>query len=203
MITALRATSETLAAAVRRSLRAEATLTALFAAPGAVSLATPDEMAQAGVTGLSVWLYRVDRDDMLLNMDEETVDAGLIRRRPLPVRLHYLFTPIISLTAATAPETEQHILGAVLQTFHDHPFLRGPDLQGDFAGTDVELTVRLEHLAIEETTRIWDSLDRSYQLCLSYEVSVVLIASRLPDQRVPIVIGAEIEAGTAVAGPLP
>ena len=52
MITALRATSETLAAAVRRSLRTEPTLAALFAAPGAVSLATPDEMAQAGTTGL-------------------------------------------------------------------------------------------------------------------------------------------------------
>ena len=30
----------------------------------------------------------------------------------------------------------------------------------------------------DDVTRVWDALDRSYQLCLSYEVSVVPIDAR-------------------------
>jgi len=32
-------------------------------------------------------------------------------------------------------------------------------------------------LTLEEITRVWDALDLSYQLCISYEVSVIPIAS--------------------------
>jgi len=39
--------------------------------------------------------------------------------------------------------------------------------------------VRLETLTLEEITRVWDSLERSYQLCISYEVGIVSIDSGL------------------------
>src|SRR5262249_3210858 len=90
--------------------------------------------------------------------------------------LHYLATPIITGNAGMpAPETEQIILGRVLQTFNDSPLVTGAALAGPFEGTGVELAVRLETLALEEITLIWDSLERSYRLCLSYEVGVVVI----------------------------
>ncbi len=105
----------------------------------------------------------------------------MIRRHPLPVRLHYLMTPILtgSSNNMPAPESEQLIIGRVLQALNDEPLISGPDLQGSYAGTGVELAARLETLGLDETSRIWEGLERSYQLSVSYEVTVVVIASDL------------------------
>lgn len=182
MITALRATSQTLASLLTSRFKAEPSLAALFGPGGAtISLSTPDELARRREFGLSLWLYRVVRDEQTLNEEDERVGTDQWRRAPLPVRLHYLMTPMLPANAAQAPETEQHILGVVLQTFHDHAQLSGPDLAGDLRGTNAQLFVRLETLSLEEITRIWDSIEHPYQLCVSYETAVVEIASRHPD----------------------
>jgi hypothetical protein len=191
MYTALRATSQTLAEYLRQRLEADANLGSFFSSSlggtMVVSLNTPQEMADNDTEGLAVWLYRVVRDDQRLNAPPERIDGNQLRRTPLPVRLHYLVAPITSSGAEASPETEQVILGKVLQAFHDHPKLRGTDLQDDFRGTTLELNVRLEPLSLEEITRVWDALDRSYQLSVSYEVSVVYIYSeREPDDIAPV-----------------
>ncbi len=151
-----------------------------------VSLNNPQEMQGAGPRqGLSLWLYRVVRDEQRLNAPRRRLSPSQFERVPLPVRLHYLATPLASpqSTDPLSPVLEQTILGKVLQVFHDHAVLRGSDLAGDFTGTDLELRVRLETMSLEEITRVWDALERSYQLSVSYEVSIVYISS----QQEPVV----------------
>jgi hypothetical protein len=178
MFTALQATSLTLKSILEQSFGADPGLATIFTPAGnaVVSLGTPDEMDIAGEVGLSLWLYRLIRDEQTLNRPPQRPAPDRILRQPLPVRLHYLATPIITGNAGMpAPETEQIILGRVLQTFNNNPLVSGAALAGPFEGTGVELAVRLETLALEEITLIWDSLERSYRLCLSYEVGVVVI----------------------------
>ncbi len=93
---------------------------------------------------------------------------------------------------------EQRILENVMQTFYDHPRLRGIDLRGDYDGTDAELSVRLESLNLEEITRVWDTLEGSYQLSVSYEVSVVYIESGLQLQKISPVTVALPEYGVSI-----
>jgi hypothetical protein len=202
MITALRATSRTIAQFLKQQFEADATLKDLFAPPGTlrVYLNTPAEMTARA--GLSVWLYRVVRDDVTLNRRPERINATLTRRLPLPVRLHYLFTPITHTDEDDAPETEQAILGKVLQCLYDHPQLFGTDLRDDFEGTDSSVTLRLEGLTVDELTRIWDALESPYRTCVSYEATVVDIDAGLqpeigPPVRVPraetgVIVGAEV-----------
>lgn len=153
-----------------------------------VSLHTPQEMSEQQNEGLSVWLYRVVRDEDLLNQAQIRITDTQLKHIPLPVRLHYLITPIINTTNLVAgPELEQTIIGKVLQIFHDYPLLRGGELQGDLSGTSVEIRARLEPLGLEEITRVWDALEASYQLSVSYEVSVIEIHSaREPENIVPV-----------------
>ena len=62
--------------------------------------------------------------------------------------------------------------------------------------------VRLEPLTLEEITRVWEALDGSYQLSVSYEVSVVNIMPEAEPERVTPVQIAMPEYGLIVsAGP--
>jgi hypothetical protein len=180
MYTALSAASRTLQSLLETEMENDSNLAAYFnsAAAGAmvVSMNTPQEMQAQDIEGISVWLYRVVRDEQRLNIPPQRISDTQIRRVPLPVRLHYLMTPIVNSSETVyGPELEQIILGKILQVLHDQPIQRGSALRAGFVGTDVELNARLEPLSLEEITRVWDALDRSYQLSVSYEVSVVEI----------------------------
>ena len=55
---------------------------------------------------------------------------------------------------------------------------------------DAQLVVRLETLSLDEITRVWEGLNGSYQLSVSYEVSVVDIDAAIEPQRVsPVLVG--------------
>jgi hypothetical protein len=58
--------------------------------------------------------------------------------------------------------------------------------------------MRLEPMSLEEITRVWDALEGSYQLSVSYEVSVVNITPELEPERVAPVEIAMPEYGLIV-----
>jgi hypothetical protein len=150
-----------------------------------VYLSTPQELT--GKSGLSLWLYRVSRDDTRLNDPprRRSLPSGQVELvpPPLPLRLHYLMTPL----AKDQPELEQRILGAVLQAFYSTPILSGSDLADAFAGTRAQIFVRLEALSLDETARVWEALTSSFQLCVSYEVTLANIEPDLLPQRESLV----------------
>lgn len=200
MSTAIRAASETLQFVLAQSMAADPVLRALFTGAGTavVSLANPDEMHALGASGISVWLYRIVRDEQRLNAPPERIAPNRIRPTPLPIRLHYLISPVWGVEGAATPiETRHQIMGAVLQAFHDRPLLSGTLLGGDYAGTSVELALRLESPDLESIARIWDSLDSAFQLSVSYEVSIVSIQATRPDEVAVPVTRALPEYGTA------
>jgi hypothetical protein len=180
MYTALAATSETLRQMLVTSMAADvgpSGLAGFFTGTTTVSLETPQEMGRARRQGLSLWLYRVVRDENRLNDPPRarTLPNGQVEYTPapLPIRLHYLCTPL----ARNNPDTEHRILGRVLQLFHTNPIVSGGNLRAEFTGTDVELHVHLEALGLEEITRVWEALEGSYQLSVSYEVTLANIES--------------------------
>jgi len=184
MYTALRATSQTIRKFIEARFQADSLLSSFFSGGGmVVSLSTPEEMNEKPAEGLSIWLYRVIRDDQRLNDPPVRLSPTELLPPPLPLRLHYLITPVTSQRFGD-PETEQIILGKVLQVFYSHPILRGIDLQAEFSGTEVELRMRLEPMSLEEITRVWEGLEGSYQLSVSYEVSVVNITPECEPERV-------------------
>lgn len=195
MYSALRSTSLTLAEYLKAAFIADANLHLMFNPSGpnpgnlVVSLNSPSEMADLPAEGLSVWLYRVVRDPERVNAPPERISPTQLRRVPLPLRLHYLMTPIIIATTQNSPETEQLILGKTLQALYDHPTLLGADLQSDFAGTSIEITARLESLTVDELSKVYYAAEKTWQLAISYEVTVVYIESALePDDLAPVIV---------------
>ena len=164
--TAIRAVSESL----------QGLLNTQITEPGVTThLLSPQEMHEDETNGVSVWLYRIARNEQLCNQPPTRPAANLVGRKPLFVNLYYLVTPLLP-----DPLDEQQILGRILQIFHDYPILRGAHLQGSLAGSDEEFRVILQTLTHEELTRVWDALDASYQTSLSYMVQAVNIEAQIP-----------------------
>lgn len=191
MYTSIRATSKTLQEHLKQRFIADPGLGAHFdpvlGGTMIVSLVSPEEMALNNAEGLSVWLFSAIRDTDLLNSPPTRLGLHQLEPAPLPLRLRYLLTPIVRSTGNAAAETSQDILGKVLQVFHTHPVFRGVDLQDDLSGTSAELHARLEQLTLEEITRVWDALERSYELSISYEVSMVdITAESEPENFSPV-----------------
>jgi hypothetical protein len=201
--TALRSSSLTLAEYLRASFMADSNLRLLFDAPGTmvVSLNSPPEMVDIPADGLSVWLYHIVRDSERLNAPPKRISRSEIRRTPLPLRLHYLLTPVLTTATVNTPETEQLILGKAMQALYDHPTLLGIDLEGDFKGTALELTARLEPLGLEELSKVHGAMEKSWQLSISYEVSVVYIESSVEPEDVAPVLVPLPEYGVIVGAP--
>ena len=155
-----------------------------------VRLQTPEEMTRNnGQEGLSLWLYRVVRDEERLNDPARRISPTQLQPPPLPMRLHYLATPITNRQQLGDPDTEQYVLGKVLQLFHSTPAFRGADLRDELAGTQAQLFVRLETLSLDEISRVWEGLAGSFQLSVSYEVSLVDIDAAIEPQLVsPVVV---------------
>ena len=181
MNTSIRAISLTLREMITDHLKADVNLRAFFdpALGGTmmVSLMAPEDLAQNN-EGLSVWLYRIERDEQTLNLPPRRSSRDRMLHEPLPLRLHYLVVPVVDVSQRLdGPELEQHIMGAVMQVMYDHATLRGVDLRGDLAGSSEEMHIRLESLDLDQTSRMWEALEHAFQLCISYEVSVVPIDS--------------------------
>ena len=91
-------------------------LATFFSGATTVSLATPQEMRDLNQQGLSVWLYRVARDENRLNDPPEvrTLPGGGVEvlPTPLPVRLHYLMTPLASASPDTSCRCTEHLCAA-------------------------------------------------------------------------------------------
>lgn len=201
MYTVLAATSQTLRQMLLDAMLSDvgpSGLATFFTGTTTVSLETPQEMVAASHQGLSVWLYRVARDEQRLNDPPEvrTLPSGdvTVLPPPLPLRLHYLLTPI----SRSSPSMEQRILGRAMQLLHTVPIISGSLLQGELAGTAAELHVHLEALGIEEITRVWDALEGSYQLSVSYEVTLARISVNSEPLRMSLVESVEASEGLIV-----
>ncbi len=205
MYTSIVATSESLREFLRASFLADVGaggLGPLFSAGGLdISLATPREM-RGQQQGLSMWLYRVVRDETRLNdlpVRRPLPGGGVeLVPPPLPLRLHYLMTPLVD----RGPDTEQRILGRVLQCLHMQPQLSGADLRGDLTGSDATISARLEALSLDETSRVWEALDGSFQLSVSYEVALANIDSLLMPARAPLVESVRADHALVVGEPV-
>jgi hypothetical protein len=209
MKTAIRDFSSSLRAFVQRELEDDVDLSPFFDPldpnPDAigtmvVTLNNPEELSETDKEGVSIWLYLVERDGQTLNQPPRRVAGDRMLRRPLPLRLHYLITPQVNhLLRDQAGELEQLILGKILQIFHDEVSLSGAHLVNTLSGQPLEFFVRLEPLSLEQITRVWEALDRPYQLCVSYEVSIVPIDSAAEATVVTPVDVVQPETGIARA----
>ena len=151
-----------------------------------IDLRSPKELRIAAITPVvSLWLYRITRNDDLINLPALRVPPRRILPRPFPVNLHYLITPM------TAQPIDSHrLLGRVLQIMHDNAVLAGAFLDQSLVDGGVDqLRIHFEPHSLEELTRVWYTLHEHYDLSCSYIVEYLPIASqREPVDAPPVLV---------------
>jgi hypothetical protein len=165
---------------VSETLRERLRLALSMMAPGAPGVAVHDLVVEPpNQPALSLFLYEIVEDGSVKNRPHMRTGMPpdvIVHKPPLALKLKYLVTPWSS-----SRQTDQEMLGRVMQVLYDGAVLTGPQLQGDLANTSTSLKVSLAPLTLEERTRIWHAIQHAYRLSVNYEVRVVNLASR--DQR--------------------
>jgi hypothetical protein len=120
---------------------------------------------------LTLFLYEICEDPPLRNRPEvrepDATGGYQVRKPPMALALRYLVS-----AWAGDRMTEQRMLGRVLQVLYDQSTLSGAMLTGSLAGSADDLHVTLAALTLEEKSRVWYSIQKSYRLSLNYEVRV-------------------------------
>ena len=74
-----------------------------------------------------------------------------------------------------------------MQVYYDRAILEGSDLAGSLAAAGQEVRVVLNPVTLEETTRIWQSLEMSYRLSVCYVVRIAMVDSRREQFLQPVI----------------
>ena len=157
----------------------QAGLTVVLQSPAEVTAATNNELR------VSLWLYLVSENEFGRNPPATaTVSSGGGARRSLTARtefpdavvnLYYLATPLTGLALH-----DQEVLNTVIRVFHTHGLIRITTDESDLSARRIQdLRITPCRLALEELTRIWDSLRQPYRLSVCYEVRGLHIPSQV------------------------
>jgi hypothetical protein len=172
----------------------------------------PPDVARKGITTsqLNLFLYVTMINGAWRNMDmPRQVRPGENGSPPLALNLHYLITAYGR--GDTDNEAVSHrALGGAMSVLHDHPVLGRDEIALALAGND--LGSQFERLRItpittplDEMSKLWTALQTQYRLSVGYEVTVILIDSRLPvSSALPVIKRGEAGRGpSAVPGAAP
>lgn len=139
-------------------------------------LATNEEFG----TALTLYLYRITMNEHLRNSPRRATSRWEV---PLSVDLHYLLS-----AWADKPLAEHTTLVWAMQQLHQRPLLELSSLspEAGWESTDYVQIIPAE-LSTEDVMRIWDALEPSYRLSVSYIGRVVRIDGSTEPDALPVV----------------
>lgn len=149
-----------------------------------VPLAPPsDDLASEVVAILYLYHIEIDPHQRNRKLIPDASDPSLMIKPPLPLQLRFLFVPL-----APDDETNQLMLGRVLQHFHDHPNFQpmpGTSLGSSRGEGASQLRVRFDLTTYQDLSQLWSSLSRPFRLSAGLLVDVVSIDSGLAAENIP------------------
>ncbi|MEH2372449.1 DUF4255 domain-containing protein [Nostoc sp.] len=147
---------------------------------------------------VNLFLYDTQINATWRNMDiPSQVKPGETGQQLLPLNLYYLLSAYAQNDDFPEP-TSHRLLGVAMSVFNDHPIITSADIRAALPTTDPpeydldqqeeQLRIVYQPLSVEEAFNLWSTFQAPYRISAAYEVSVVLIESRLPTKTpLPII----------------
>jgi hypothetical protein len=194
---------------VTRALRVLLHSQLILVHPGAVVTLLPPGDQLPDVTGVNLYLYRVNESPFSKNKpwagDKKT---GPSNQPALGLQLFYLLTPLATKPddASFALGDDAHtMLGVSMATLQENPVLNYTHIPGFDADTVLaqflldsyeKIKVTLMPTNLDELSKIWATINQPYRLSVAYEVSLVEIT---PSAAPPVGGGVVLTSNLTVA----
>ena len=146
-----------------------------------IALVSPGEIEGKDNIRLSLFLYQVDENIHLKNLEMEKMGSSKLKAPPLTLDIYYMLTsyPSPGIQDRTERTQEEHsILGRAMQVLHDNPVLAGSVLKGSLAAHDTELHVVGTSMSLDDMSKIWSTFkEKSFRPSVCYQITPVKIES--------------------------
>jgi hypothetical protein len=150
-----------------------------------------ENLADNTKAGVYVFLYNVIEDQFYRNETDE-IRAGannnrlLSFRSPLAVNLYYMLTPFSASVEGkdTLDDVRSHsLIAKAMRAFFENGLIDPRYFPTDTVLGESQVRISPSHMNLEETTKIWTTFSKPFQLSVSYEVSTVWIHSEEKQQK--------------------
>jgi hypothetical protein len=172
----LESVSKTLAQKIWQGIKDDEHIKTIIHSPRQIIHTAPKD-APTKSAQISVFLYNVAELSSMRNQPKNTQNPTL-----LYLNLRYIITPLTQNI-----ETDQIVLGKIMQLFAQTPVLRGSDLHGNLSESAVDLKITLDELNIDDLNKLWSMLWAPYKLCVAYSVFPVAIQAAKPLETKPVI----------------
>lgn len=134
------------------------------------------------INHVNLFLYHVEHNAAWRNKDiPNKTKPGETSQPPLAINLFY----IITTHGQNGNELISHLLlGKAMSLLHDHAVFSRDEIKSAFAVSEVHeqierLRITPQPISLEDVSKLWTGFQTQYRLSAAYEVSVVLIESKL------------------------
>jgi len=141
-----------------------------------VTLLAPDETS-SGQQRINLFLYRVQENAFLRNMDWQLKSGETDQKTPPPLSLSlfYLMTSYAQNDSLFGNVTTHEILGEAMRVFYEYAIIPREYLAEDLQQAREQLRIIPSELDLNELGQIWSTFGQPFRLSVPYEVSVVQI----------------------------
>jgi hypothetical protein len=164
-----------------------------LASPTAVVTLLPPGDKLPEVSGVNLYLYRVNESPFTKNKPWPGDRITPASNQPaLGLQLFYLLTPLgvrPDDTSFTLGDDSHTMLGIAMTTLEENPILNDvhiPGFDADnvlpdfFINSFEQIKITLVPTNLEELSKIWATINQPYRLSIAYEVSVVQLTPTVP-----------------------
>lgn len=145
--------------------------------PNNIEVSSPADQDVDYILGLYLYDIKEEGDVALPNF----VQSGRVRleKRPKPYSLYYMvFINGSSQMGLKAPDI-QKILGRVAQIINDNNSVRPNELQSWLDTQEPPITLSQAKISLEEKVRVWQAINKPYQVSLFYKAAPVFLSSEV------------------------
>jgi hypothetical protein len=151
---------------------------------------------------VNLFLYHVEHSAAWRNTDmPNRVKPGETGHPPLAINLYY----IITTHGQNGNELISHLLlGKAMSLLHDHAVFGRDEIKSVFVVSELHeqierLRITPQPISLEDVSKLWTGFQTQYRLSAAYEVSVLLIESRLAAKTpLPVLTRGAGDEGIAV-----
>lgn len=160
--------TKTLVNLLWNSIKNDSQVNLIISSENQISLASPKIFETETCKKLSLFLYQITEFSSMRSLKGKDSNQNITPQ--LPLTLHYLVTP-----NTQNIENDQILLGKIIKVFADNCVFVDPLKQGSISKNPAYLRLMLNHLSIDELTKLWSILGTHYRLSISYSVSPIKI----------------------------